>query len=186
MRMLRRALFIGYVVLAPGLPAQTVRVNWNQQTNFAKFKTYTWQAAKNPGHPVFSLWVEPDVADQLRAKGLQYIYPGQPTDLLVIYSVATPEVMDSTTEMAGYGWGDGPWAGWGTDLTQQGLPPVITTTTEHPRTMAIVTVDIVDSSKKKIVWRGQATINHLSGSDKGEQKQVKESVEKMFKDFPPH
>jgi hypothetical protein len=185
MRKLPLALLIGSFMLAPGLLAQTVRVNWNQQTNFAKFKTYTWQAAKNPGDPVFSLWVEPDVASQLRSKGLQYIYPGQQTDLLVIYSVATPEVMDSTTEMAGYGWGDGPWAGWGSDLAQEGLPPVVTTTTEHPRTMAILTIDIVDTSKKKIVWRGQATINHLSGSDKGEQKQVQKAVEKMFKNFPP-
>src|SRR5271167_2658141 len=186
MRTLQLALFIGSVAFAAGSPAQTVRVNWKQQTNFAKYKTYTWQAAKNPGDPVFSLWVEPDVAEQLRAKGLQYSYPGQPTDLLGIYSVATPEVMASTTEMAGYGWGDGPWAGWGTDLTEQGLPPVVTTTTQHPRTMAIVTVDIVDTSKKKLVWRGQATINHLSGSDQGEQKQVEKSVAKMFKDFPPH
>ena len=186
MSMLRLGLLLGSVALAPGLLAQTVRVHWNQQTNFAKYKTYTWQAAKNPGDPVFSLWVQPDVADQLRAKGLQYIYPGQQTDLLVIYSVATPEVMDSTTEMAGYGWGDGPWASWGSDLTQEGLPTVVTTTTEHPRTMAILTVDIVDTSKKKLVWRGQATINHLSGSDKGEQKQVQKSIEKMFKDFPPH
>jgi hypothetical protein len=53
--------------------------------------------------------------------------------------------------------------------------------------MAVLTIDIVDTSKKKVVWRGQATINinHLSGSDKGEQKQVQESVEKMFKNFPP-
>jgi Domain of unknown function (DUF4136) len=135
---------------------------------------------------VFSLWVESAVADQLRADGLQYFYPRQPTDLVVIYSAATPEVTDSATEIAGYGWGDGPWAGRGADLTQQGFAPVLTTTTEHPRTMAILTVDIVDTSKKKLVWRGQATINHLSGNDKGEQKQVQNSVEKMFEDFPPH
>ncbi len=186
MRLMGLALLVGCAAIAQGVYAQTVRVNWNQQASFAKYKTYTWQAAKNAGDPVFSLWVKPDVADQLRTKGLQYIYPGQPTDLLVIYSVATPEVMDSTTEMAGYGWGDGPWAGWGTDLTEQGLPPVITTTTDHPRSMAILTIDIVDTSKKKIVWRGQATINHLSGSDKDEQKQMQKAVIKMFKDYPPH
>jgi hypothetical protein len=52
--------------------------------------------------------------------------------------------------------------------------------------MRIPTVHTAGSNKKKQVWRGQTTINPLSGSDQGEQKQVQKSLEKMFKDFPPH
>jgi Domain of unknown function (DUF4136) len=51
--------------------------------------------------------------------------------------------------------------------------------------MAILTVDLVDAKKKELVWRGQATVDSVSNSQKGDEKQILECVKKMFKQFPP-
>ena len=51
--------------------------------------------------------------------------------------------------------------------------------------MGILTVDLVDAKKKQMIWRGQATEDSISNSQKGDEKQVQKSVEKMFDRFPP-
>jgi hypothetical protein len=101
------------LLICPRVFGQSVKVNWNARAPFSSYKTYSWKAAKNPGNPLFGQWVQPDVDDQLRARGLQFLYPGQSPDLLVIYSVQAQEKMHSATTMEGYGWGDGPWMGAG-------------------------------------------------------------------------
>ena len=36
-----------------------------------------------------------------------------------------------------------------------------------------------------MVWRGQATVDMIANTQKGDEKQVQKSVEKMFKQYPP-
>jgi Domain of unknown function (DUF4136) len=189
MSRLRIAFLICGLLICPRMFGQSVKVNWNAHAQFSGYKTYSWKAAKNPGNPLFGQWVQPDVDDQLRARGLQFLYPGQTPDLLVIYSVQAQEKMHSTTTMEGYGWGDGPWAGFGgwggMENEAEGLPPVATYTTEQPRMIGILTIDIVDGKKKQIIWRGQATVDCMSKSDSRDEKQVLNAVQKMFKKYPP-
>ena len=51
--------------------------------------------------------------------------------------------------------------------------------------MGILTVDLIDTNAKRLVWRSQATEDSIASSQKGEEKQVKKSVDKMFDHFPP-
>jgi hypothetical protein len=67
----------------------------------------------------------------------------------------------------------------------EGLPPVATYTTEQPRMIGILTIDIVDGKKKQIIWRGQATVDCMSKSDSRDEQQVLNAVQKMFKKYPP-
>lgn len=55
----------------------------------------------------------------------------------------------------------------------------------HLRMMGILTVDLVDAKKRQLVWRGQATEDSISDTQKGDERQVQKSVEKMFDRFPP-
>lgn len=186
MKKQRAALFALALLLCPFAHAQSVNVNWNPKTQFSKYKTYSWKPATNPGNPLFAQWVQPDVDAKLAAVGLQFLYPGQGPDLYVIYSVRTVEREDATTTMEGYGWGDGPWVGYGWNETMaEGLPPVQTVTTETPRTLGILTLDIVDRVKKIVIWRGQSTIEHVSKNDKHDAEQVQKIINKMFQKFPP-
>ena len=71
--------------------------------------------------------------------------------------------------------------GMGTGMGDTG----ITQTEEVPRSMGILTLDFADASKKVLIWRGQATEDSVSSSQKGDEKQALKSVDKMLKDFPP-
>jgi hypothetical protein len=66
------------------------------------------------------------------------------------------------------------------------MGPDMSQTEAEPRMMGILSVDVVDARKKQLVRRGQATTDAISNSQKGDEKQVLKSIDKMFKQFPPN
>lgn len=177
-------------ILALSLPAvaQTVRVNWEQNAPFSDYTTYAWRMSKHEGGHFYKQWVVSDVDRTLQSKGMRKVALNQHPQVYLIYHEFTQEVMDSTTVDDGFGWGGGPWGGWGGwggwgmigGMGQDGV-----TTETEPRTMGMLNVDMIDAGKSKIVWRGQATVDAVSDTQKGDQKQVLKSVDKMFKNYPP-
>jgi hypothetical protein len=171
--------------------AQTVKVNWRQKAPFADYKTYSWSFAKGQENSFYRQFVRVDVDEQLAKKGLQKVAAVQGHDLIVTYHLVTQELMDSTTTSDGLGlgggvcggWGGGGgWGGWGVGMNDM---DDMATTEAQPRTMGILVVDLVDARTKQVVWRGQATEDSLASSQKGDEKQVKKSVDKMFDRYPP-
>jgi uncharacterized protein DUF4136 len=164
---------------------QTVKVNWQNQAPFSSYRTYAWKESKNRGAHFYSQWVQKDVDSELVKKGLHAAAAGQAPDVYFYFHVVTQEVVDSTTTDDGFGWGGGSWGYWGGWGDEMGMGGDIVQTEAQPRMMGILSVDIVDAKKKELVWRGQATTDAISNSQKGDEKQVHKSVEKMFKHFPP-
>jgi len=191
-KLMKVGLFLCAFLSAIPLWAQTVKVNWRTGAPFASYKTYAWQDPKNPGLPFYGQWVKPDVQAELAAKGLTPVAAGQTPDLLVTYHIQGEQMLDATSntdydgfDMApgpwtgGWGWYGG-WGGWG------GFPGEATTfTSESPRQMVILTLDMADAKQKKLVWRGQATVESAASSEKGDEKQTKQCVQKLFKSYPP-
>jgi Domain of unknown function (DUF4136) len=191
-KLIRVSLFLCVCLFAVSLQAQTVKVNWRMGAPFASYKTYAWQDPKTPGLPFYGQWVKPDVLAELAAKGLTPAAAGQTPDLLVTYHIQGEQMLDATsnTDYEGFGLGGGPWAGgWGWYGGWGGWgawPGEATTfTSENPRQMVILTVDMADAKEKKLVWRGQATVESASSSEKGDEKQTKQCVQKLFKSYPP-
>ena len=79
----------------------------------------------------------------------------------------------------GWGWNGG-WGGWGAFSDDS-----TTFTSEHPRTILILTVDLADAKANTLVFRGQATVENVSKSESGDEKQTKQCVQKIFKSYPP-
>jgi uncharacterized protein DUF4136 len=192
MKTLRLMAFLCAIFLAAPVFAQTVKVNWKQGNNFSGYKTYAWKITPQEQKSIYVTWVQADVNAQLASKGLTLAAAGAKPDLYVAYHNSTQEMVDATTTtdsdgFGGWGWGGGPWGiygGWGGWGGGFGLPEMATTT-ESPRTMGIMTVDLYDVNQKQLVWRGQATVDSVSNSQSGDEKQVKNSVVKMFKKYPP-
>jgi hypothetical protein len=173
--------------------AQTIKVNWNQAAPFSDYKTYAWKTGTSQANSFYAGWVKPDVDAQLAAKGLSLASGNQKPDIYVTFHLQTQEVLDAVTTDDGFGpgwgWGGGPWGVWGGwggwggweggDFSDTAI------TTQQPRTMVILTVDLYDVAQKHLVWRGQATVDSVSNSQKGDEKQTQKSVEKMFKQYPP-
>jgi hypothetical protein len=180
-------------IFALPLYAQTVKVNWRNGAPFATYKTFAWQNSKNPGPPFYGPWVKADVVAELASKGLTPVAGGQTPDLIVTYHIQGQELIDTTsnTDADGFGWGGGGWGGgwgwyggwggWGGPIDEDST----TFTSEHPHDILILTISMADGKKKALVWRGQATVENPSNSQKGDEKQTKQCVQKLFKNYPP-
>jgi hypothetical protein len=175
--------------LATITSAEAVRVNWQRNAPFSDYKTYAWHLSPAEKNSFYKQFVVEYVDEALSKAGLQKVSAGQNPALLVTYHFMTQELMDATTTTDGFGWAGGPWGpwsnwggwgGWGDEIG-----PTISTTEERPRTMGILTVDLIDAKGKRLVWRGQATEDSVASSQKGDEKQVRKSVDKMFEHFPP-
>jgi Domain of unknown function (DUF4136) len=182
------AVCVGAAALAAN--AQSVRVNWQRNAPFADYKTYAWHIAGSQNNGFYQQFVVEYVDDALRKAGLTKISESQNPALLVTFHFTTQEMMDATTTTDGFGWGGGgpwgpwmSWGGWGGWGAEFG--PEFSTTQEHPRTMGILTVDLADAKAKRLVWRGEATEDSIASTQKGDEKQVRKSVDKMFEHFPP-
>jgi hypothetical protein len=181
---------IGFATLAGQANAQTVKVNWRTKAPFGDYRAFTWKANDSQENTFYRQFVRQDVEEELTKKGLTEA-SGTAADLIAVYHFSTQEVADSTTTSDGFGMGGGPWGGgwsgmggwggWGMGGDMGGM----STTETEPRTMGILTVDLVDSKTKQVVWRGQATEDSLANNQNGDEKQVQKSVEKMFAKFPP-
>jgi Domain of unknown function (DUF4136) len=170
--------------------AQTIKVNWNQSAQFSSYKTYAWKIGTSQANSFYAGWVKADVDAQLTPKGFTLASANQKPDIYVTFHIQTQELLDATTTDDGFGpgwgWGGGPWGVWGGwGGWEGGGFPDTAITTEQPRTMGILTVDLYDVAQKHLVWRGQATVDSVSNSQKGDESQTEKSVQKMFKNYPP-
>jgi hypothetical protein len=178
-----------FLLFAGSAMAQTLKVNWHTDAPFADYRTYAWRPSKQPGSHFYQQWVEKDVDAELAQKGLRMVEASQHPDLYVYYHMVDQEVMDSTTTDDGFGMGGGGWGGWGgwggMGGMMGGMGMDMAQTDAEPRMMGILAVDMGDVKKKELVWRGQATVDSISDKQKGDEKQVLQSVKKMFKQYPP-
>ena len=94
---------------------------------------------------------------------------------------------DSTAKDNRFGWLRAPlgfrrdWEGWGEGIDTD---PDIAERKDERRMTRVLFINMVDSMKKALIWRGEAT-GTISDSKEKEEKQVLKSIHKMFKQFPP-
>jgi hypothetical protein len=191
MKNVRTASLLCFLLCGLPLCAQTVKVNWQTGAPFSTYKTFAWQGPKSQTIPFYGPWVKADVIAELQTKGLTPVAAGQKPDLLVTYHIQGQELVDATSTPDGFGMGAGPWGGgWGWYGGWGGWGPwsddSTTFTSEHPRTILILTIDMADAAQNKtLVFRGQATVENVSKSESGDEKQTKQCVEKIFRNYPP-
>jgi len=182
-RVIRSAILLA--LGAGALLGQTVKVNWSTKAPFQDYKTYAWRFGKNQGNGFYRQWVRADVDTQLAKKGLRKVTLEQKPDLILAYNFTTQELMDSTTTSDGFGLGDGPWGYWGGWGGWAEDGPTFSNTETRPRFLGILSVDMVEASRHKLVWRGQSTQDSIANTQKGDEKAILKSVEKIFRQFPP-
>lgn len=165
-------------LFVPNAPAQQVSYNFDQQANFATYKTYRWEQ-----HPS-SAGVDDLTMRQLTAafdaelakEGLTRV-EGNTSDLVLVLQLALQEEKELTFWDSGWGYGPG-WYG--------ARYPGPSTATVSTITKGAVSLDMYDAAKKELVWRGVAT-KTVDPQAKVEKrlKNMKKTAEKMLKNFPP-
>lgn len=190
-KQLRAAFLAALMSIATFAGAQAVKVNWRIRAPFSDYRSYTW--IPNQQDTFYRQFVREDVNKALMAKGLTEAANPNTADLKVVYHFKTEEVMDSATTSDGFGWGGGPWGGWNGWGGWGGWGPWGMGigfgdgmyTQQQPRTIGILTLDLVDSKSNQVVWRGQATEDNIASSQSGDEEQIQRSIRKLFDQYPP-
>lgn len=162
--------------------AQDVRYNFDKEADFSKFKSYKWVDIKDAQKPndIVDKQIKETVDAQLATKGLTKV--DGDADLLIGYQVAigTEKQFTSYNSDWGYGagWYRGGWYGGGG----------MSTTTGQTSTIYVgqLGLDMYESAKKDLVWRGAVskTIDQNAKPDK-QQKNLTKAITKLLKNYPP-
>jgi Domain of unknown function (DUF4136) len=155
--------------------AQDVTYNFDQATDFSKFKTYKWVSIKNAQQvdDIAARQITAAIDAELAKKGLVKT-DADNADLYVGYQTA----IGSQKQWNAYntGWGYGPrWGGGG-----------MSTATSSTIRTGQLDLDMYDSANKRLVRRGTVS-KTLDPNAKPEkrQKNLDKAVAKLLKNYPP-
>ncbi|HEX7194235.1 MAG TPA: DUF4136 domain-containing protein [Chthoniobacterales bacterium] len=182
---MKRVLFLSIGILVTiSAFAQDVRYNFDKDADFSKFKTYKWVTLKD-AQKVNDL-VDKQIVDavdaELATKGLTKVTEDS-ANLYIGYQAGIGQEKQFTSYNSSWGYGPG-WYGGG----WYGGGPSMGTTTGQTSTIYVgqLALDMYDSAKKDLAWRGVAskTIDPKAKPEK-QQKNLAKAVKKLLKDYPP-
>ncbi|MEK6336312.1 MAG: DUF4136 domain-containing protein [Acidobacteriota bacterium] len=176
MRMKFYLVLILTVLISATAYAQKVSVDYEKNTDFSAYKTYSWAEGTPAKNPLGHQRIIAGIDAQLAAKGWQKV--NGDSDVVVIYSAATTTKTQINTFASGGPWGGYRWGRWG------GGYGGTSTTTVQEIPIGQLIVDMADVKNKSFIWRGTAS-DTLSDKPEKNQKKLDKALAKMFKNFPP-
>jgi hypothetical protein len=165
---LRLSLFACVLLAASPLAAQKINVEFDQGTDFTKYKTFAIRGGQvNSKDPSLSSEltrkrIETDIENALTARGLTKNF-GR-ADLNVRYRLGAQRKTEVERHPAG-------WRGLGTRVVRV------------PETEGTLVLDLHDAAAKSLVWRAIASEEKSSANDIS--KKLDDMVRKSFDKYPP-
>jgi hypothetical protein len=176
-RRFARALFL-ICFLCGGLQAQKIKVEYDKNLDFSKFKTFAWGPLDAVARPLLAASIQGAIEEELTKRGLHKVgsnpdvylemYGSVDSDMNVTYSNPLYSGMGGIPSF------DSGFVMWGI------MAGGTTAVTVHKGQLV---VDVIDASQKKLAWRGIATEN-LSDNKEKLVTQTNKAVEKMFQRYP--
>jgi hypothetical protein len=162
---------MGIAVLAAASSfAQQVKTDYDRNTNFAPYKTYSWEKVQTQD-PLWVDRIEEAVNSALAAKGWTLVPSGGTVAIVAIEMTRNQQTLETFYNGFGGGWR---WGGGFGDAT---------TTVDNYKVGTLV-VDLFDANSKKLIWRGSSSDTLSNKSDKNI-RNLDKGVQKMFDHFPP-
>jgi len=186
MTTLRRGaiVLLAALIAAPTAYAAKPNIQWNKDYDFSHVKTYAWQDPTAPSlaqsNPFMHKFIQDEIEKRLTAAGLAKAAAGAAPDLWVTYHGSVQNNVELHSDSFGYGFGGYGMGGWG--MYGYGMAgPVSTTTRVVEYKEGTLIVDIVDPTKKELVWRGASTPILISESNEKTQKNISKALDAMVK-----
>jgi len=159
------------------LLAQKTSFDFDKTTDFSKYKSYTLKDGTKVADPLIHNRIVAAIESELGAKG--FSRNNAAPDVVVVYHTTFDKQKDITAFSSGFGgyggYGYGWGGGWGT--TDVRVNEILVGT---------LIIDVADSAKKEIVWRGMG-VKEVDVQAKAEKrdKSINNAVKKIFKNYPP-
>jgi len=165
-------------LLSCGLQAQKIKVEYDKNLDFSKFKTFAWGHHDAVSRPVLALSIAGAIEEELTKRGLRKV-ESNPDVYIQMYGSVDSDMSVSYADPLYSGMGGVP--GFDMGFVMWGYMPGGTTAVTIHKGQLVV--DVINASQKKLVWRGMAT-EKLSDKKEKLIKQVHTAVEKMFQQYP--
>jgi hypothetical protein len=166
---------VGMTLVFAGMAsAQQVKTDYDRSANFALYKTYSWEHVETRD-PLNVDRIKHAVNTVLAARGWTMVDSGADVAVVAMEITRDQQTLNTFYDGLGGGWG---WRRFGGG----GFGEATTTTDTYK--VGTVVVDLFDTKTKQLIWRGSASDTLSDNSDKNI-KNLNESVDKMFKHFPP-
>lgn len=174
-----RLLILSFILclFASSTVAQDVKVQSNPNTDFSKFKSYSWIKGAQIKNPLVHQIVVDAVEQQLNSRGLSR--KDTDGDLQVMYLAA----MDMELQAPQPSWSSAGGTSLSTGIATIGVPWEVRKGT--------LLIDLIDKTSTNMVWRSYATkmLNHTPTANaekdaKKVEKPLRNAIAKMFKKYP--
>ena len=155
---------LGLGLRAPTTEAAEVKVDYDSNADFSRYKTWSWRRGTPAANPVSDKHLREGIEARLAKSGLARVESGGLLE--VVYHAAGENQI--STEKLGY------------------KDPGFVTEAKRVRYVRAgsVLVDMIDTSSGKVVWRGQAadvanpTYTEIA-------RKIDQALDKLFEQFPP-
>jgi hypothetical protein len=154
--------------------AQQVKFDYDRSADFSQYKTFSWEHVKTQD-PLVVDRIKSSVKAALAGKGWTEVDSGGDISIVALEMTHDQQTLDTFYDGFGGGWA---WRHFGFG----GFGDAITTTKTYK--VGTLVVDLFDTKTKKLVWRSSSS-DTLSNNSSKNIRNLDESVEKMFKQFPP-
>jgi hypothetical protein len=173
--MKRTLALLAVAALALAVACSTLQTNadWDKTANFSNYKTWGWKEDGSIKNDILNRRIQGLIGAELGKKGLTRS-DDNPDLWVAVHGRMSKETQINTYNTGwGYGWG---WYGGGG----------MTTSTVQEIPVGTLIVDLVDSRKKEMVWRGTATDTLKPDRSPDEREQaLSEAFAKLFEKYPP-
>ena len=176
---------VALAMLAGCESGPTIRSNVDPAANLSSYKTYMFpeKVGTDRGgasRPISSYFKEA-IRREMDSRGYKYV-EGGPADLLVNFNANSQENVDvRTTPGSTYGYGYGYYGYRGGMYGASAFPPEVETVRYKTGT---ANVDVVDLSKKQVVWEGIAEARLTKKMMEDPRTAINAVITEMFLQYP--
>jgi hypothetical protein len=172
------------VLFTANVQAQ-VKSDYDKNTNFSKYKTYTFGGWEKESDKILTNFDKKRITDamayELNSRGMKYVESGGDA-VITLFIVVNQKT--STTAYTNYNGGMGYYGrrGWGMGYGGMGISSS-TTYNENDYLEGTFVVDMYDNTSKELVWQGIITTVVKEKPEKRE-KTIPKKVKKLMKKYP--
>jgi hypothetical protein len=162
-----------------------IRSRSDPAANLSSYKTYMFAEKTGTDRPEYKTpitsYFKEAIRREMDARGYKYV-EGGPAELLVNFNANAQEKVDvRSTPGATYGYGYGYYGYRGGLYGAAAFPPEVETVRYRTGT---ANVDVVDLSKKQVVWEGIAEARLTDKMMKDPRTAISNVIAQMFLEFP--
>jgi Domain of unknown function (DUF4136) len=183
---MHRLIGLAALLIVSSASAQQAYVDFDKETDFTIYKTFTWVKSDEDLSETSPLWherVRNGITERMVEGGMTEATGDEIPDVYVTYYASQSQTTRVVTDHMGYGYGGSYGGVYGSRYGRYGGPTMsMGTSTSRVITYdkGTLVIDIWDAEKKEMVWRGSTT-DTISDNPKKMEKRLKKMLDKLIK-----